>query len=116
MTAAEDIAELRRKTDDQQRQIVELRLMISQRDEAHAALIQHLVTKQIAGELDDRLPTKLERAYLAEIFARAVQRAKDKNDLLVHFLKWGVGGALAFFLYAGWESVKAKLGVRGGSQ
>ena len=115
MTASEDIAELRRRSDDQQRQIVELRLVISQRDDGHAALIQHLVTQQIAAQLDDRVPTKLERAFLSEMFARSVQRAKDRNDLLVHFLKWGVGGALAFFLYAGWESIKAKLGHGSGS-
>jgi hypothetical protein len=114
MTASDDIAELRRKVDEQQRQIVEMRLMMSQEDERTAALMKHWVTAEIHGQLDDRLPTKEERQHLTESFRRAIQRAKDRNDLMMHVLKWGVGGALAFFLVAGWESIKAKLGFQGG--
>jgi hypothetical protein len=49
--------------------------------------------------------------YLTSIFKAAVQRAKDRNDLMMHFVKWGLGGTVAFFLYAGWDAVKAKLGA-----
>jgi hypothetical protein len=114
MTAAEDIAELRRQLAEQQRQIVEMRLSMSQEDERTAALMKHWVTSEIHGQLDDRLPTKEERQHLSLLFRQAIQRAKDRNELMMHILKWGVGGGLAFFLVAGWESIKAKLGFQGG--
>ena len=111
MTASEDIAELRRQISEQQRQIVELRLSVSQEDERTAALMKHWVTSEIHGQLADRLPTKEERMHLTATFKAAIQRAKDRNDLMMHIVKWGVGGSVAFFLIAGWDWIKAHLGV-----
>jgi uncharacterized coiled-coil protein SlyX len=107
------IAELEARVASQQIQITELRLILSQKDEREAALIKHWVTQAVHSELEDRLPSKEETMYLTSIFKAAVQRAKDRNDLMMHFVKWGLGGTVAFFLYAGWGSVKVMLGFKG---
>ena len=106
------IAELESKNASLQQQFAEFRLRHDHEVERQASLIKHWVEQAVQGQIEDRLPTKEERMHLTAIFKTAIQRAKDRNDIVMHFVKWGVGGTVAFFLYAAWDSVKAKLGVK----
>ena len=105
------IAELEEKNASLQRQFAEFRLLHDQKTDGQAALLQHWIEQAVHKELQDRLPTREEKMHLTSIFQAAIQRAKDRNDLMMHFVKWGLGGTVAFFLYAAWDSVKAKLGI-----
>jgi hypothetical protein len=113
MDNAARIAELEEKNDSLQRQFAEFRLLHEQKTDGQAALLQRWVEQAVQKELQDRLPTREEKMHLTSIFQAAIQRAKDRNDLMMHFVKWGLGGTVAFFLYAGWDAVKAKLGAKG---
>jgi cell division septum initiation protein DivIVA len=113
MDADTRIAELEVKNANLQQQFTEFRLRYDTEVAREASLLKHWVEQAVHSELEDRLPTKEERMHLTSSFQAAIQRAKDRNDLLMHFMKWGLGGTVAFFLYAGWDAVKAKLGVKG---
>jgi hypothetical protein len=113
MDADARIADLEAKNASLQQQFSEFRLRHDHEVERQASLIKHWVEQAVNVEIEDRLPTKEERMHLTSIFKAAIQRAKDRNDLVLHFVKWGLGGTVAFFLYAGWDAVKAKLGVKG---
>jgi hypothetical protein len=106
------IAKLEQELAEQQKQFVEFRLRHDHEVDRNASLIKHWVEQAVQGQIEDRLPTKEERMHLTAIFKAAIQRAKDRNDIAVHFVKWGLGGTIAFFLYAGWDSLKKKLGIQ----
>lgn len=95
-----------------QRQIVELRLHISQMDERHAALIRHEASLAVQATIGGRALTEAERDWVRDACAAAAERKRVRSDLVLHFLKWGLGGAAGFALWSMWEAVKAKIGLK----
>lgn len=102
MTPAEEIKNL-------QRQLVEMRLQISQQAEAHAALIDHAVQRAVDAKIGGRSLTEAERDWVRTASAEAAERKRMRSAIFLHILQWGVGGTVGFLLYSAWQSIKSKV-------
>ena len=110
MNYAEDLADVRAKLENHQRQLVEMRAALVAMEERAVSVMEHTAKKEVEA-IVGTLPTPDEVAHL-KLLPRAFLKAEQrKSELLMHVLKWGVGGALAFSLLAFWEGMKAKLGL-----
>ncbi len=92
-----------------QEQIVQMRLRLDQQAEAHAALIEHAVSRAVDAKLGGRSLTEAERDWVRDAAAQAAERKKMRSAVLLHILQWGVGGSVGFLLYSAWESIKRKV-------
>ena len=95
-----------------QRQIVEMRLRMDQQAEANAALMDHAAQRAIAAALGGKQLTEDEREWVRNSFKAETERKRVRSELVLHVLKWGVGGSVGFMLYSAWEQVKASLGSK----
>jgi len=102
MTTQDDIANLRE-------QIVTLRLRIDQQGEAMAALVDHMVRKEVKAQIGDRLPTEEVTRWATEEAQKAKDRRKDFRDLFMHTLKFGTLAAIGFLCIAAWEEFKTRI-------
>ena len=102
MTPTEEIKSL-------QRQVVEMRLQISQQAEAHAALIDHAVQRAVDAKTGGRSLTEAERDWVRTAAADAAERKRMRSAIFLHLLQWGVGGTDGFMLYSAWQSCKRKV-------
>ncbi len=105
----QEAAALRETLADLRQQIVTMRMRHDQLADSLSALVAHLVRKEVESIVGARLPTELERQYLASVFKAAADRARMRSDVVLHLAKWGIGGGVGFMAYAAWEAVKAKL-------
>ena len=95
-----------------QRQIVELRLRMDQQAEGNAALMDHAAQRAVTAALGGKQLTEDEREWVRKSSQAESERKKIRSDLVLHVLKWGVGGSVGFMLYSAWEQVKASLGSK----
>jgi CHASE1-domain containing sensor protein len=100
-------------TDDEcthlQRQIVELRMRMEQQAEAHAAVVEHAVSRAVDAKLGGRSLTEAEREWVRDAAAKAAEHKKMRGAVILHLVQWGIGGSVGFLLYSAWESIKAKV-------
>lgn len=92
-----------------QEQIVALRMQIETMSSTQATLIEHFVVKAVAAEVGDRLPPEEHTRWLADQYAAAQERRRQRNELALHLLKLGIAGCIGFILWATWEATKSKI-------
>lgn len=84
-------------------------MRMEQQAEAHAALIEHTVSRAVDAKVGGKSLNEAERDWVRESAANAAERKKIRSAILIHILQWGVGGTVGFLLYSAWESIKRKV-------
>lgn len=102
MAPRDEVAELKE-------QIVTLRLRIDHQGEAMAALVDHMVRREIAAQMGDRLPTEEVTRWATEQAQSWKDRRKALKDVVLHTVKFGTLATIGFLCYAAWEEFKTRV-------
>ena len=94
---------------DLQAQIVTLRLRLDQLADSQAAIIEHLVKREV-GMIAGRIPRHEHLEWLEKAIESDKTRKRAFGDMFMHAAKMGLTATLAFLAMSAWELIKIKLG------